>query len=113
MARLRDQKKSTNFVDQTGPYQKFVDEQFYRLLMRAGLTYPSDPDYVDHMDDVRSHPPEIKGVGRDPLAAESRTQVWSDMELTPEENQQIKNGATHRDILLYRAYKKIPAMVGK
>lgn len=113
MPRLDKVKESKNFENRTGRYNRFIDEQFYKLLMRTGLTYPSDPEYIDHVDDVRSAPPEIKGVGPNPLAAESRTQHWSDMELTPEEAALIDKGAKPRDILLMRAYKRMPGLVGK
>jgi hypothetical protein len=105
--RLKNQKKG-KLIDKTGAYQRFIQEQFYKLLMKTGVAYQ---DYLHSDVDLLKHPPYIKGL--DPSSGQGITDTFTDIELTPEEAKQIDKGLSHRDILLMRSYKLLPNMVGK
>lgn len=104
MARLENQKESKNFEDRTGRWQRFVDRQFYRLLENTRVAYKDLPGLENKL------PPIIRPLDYD---HGKYTRGWSEIDLTPEEAKMIDKGATHKDILLMRAYKNIPTLVGK
>jgi len=111
--RKGDLPKSDNFEDRTTAWHKFIENQFYKLLEDTGVAYKDLQD-LRHKGIVG---PEVAPFLRPRDPANYDGPIVNSFahyyDFDEDEEALLKKGYTPKDILMFRAQKRIPNLLGK